>query len=57
MSDADRLLREVFILAYHLKWSRDEVLTLPVAERRRYLELLRDQLEREAESAGEGASR
>jgi Family of unknown function (DUF6760) len=57
MSDTDRLLREVFTLAYHLKWSRDDILALPVPERRRYLELLREQLEREAESVGEEVAR
>jgi hypothetical protein len=53
MNDTDRLLREVFTLAYHLHWSPDDILALPVPERRRYLELLREQLEREAESVRE----
>jgi hypothetical protein len=52
VSADDRLIREVFALAYHLKWSRDDILALPVPERRRYLELVREQLRREAESAG-----
>ena len=45
----DGLAREVFALAYHLKWSRAEVLGMPVPDRRRYLELLREQLEHEQE--------
>jgi hypothetical protein len=57
MSDADRLLREVFTLAYHLKWSRDDILALPVPERRSYLELLREQLEHEAEPVREEVGR
>jgi hypothetical protein len=57
MSDTDRLLREVFTLAYHLKWSRDAILALPVLERRRYLELLREQLQRETEFVDEEVGR
>ncbi len=57
MSDTDRLLREVFTLAYHLKWSRDDILSLPVPERLRYLELLGEQLQREAEFVGQEVSR
>jgi hypothetical protein len=57
MNETDRLLREVFTLAYHLKWSRDDILGLPVPERRRYLELLHEQLEREAESVHEEVAR
>jgi len=37
----------VFYLAYHLHWSRDDVMVLPTPERRRYLELLADELERQ----------
>jgi Family of unknown function (DUF6760) len=51
MSAADELRREVFALAYHLKWSPADVLALPVVERRAYLELLAEQLEREREAA------
>lgn len=50
MSDADALRREVFTLAYHLHWSPDAILAQPVGERRAYLRLLQEQLEREEEA-------
>jgi hypothetical protein len=50
-SEHDGLRREIFALAYHLKWSPGEILALPVDERRAYLELLAAQLEREQEAA------
>jgi hypothetical protein len=50
VSDADALRREVFTLAYHLHWSPDAVLAQPVGERRAYLRLLQEQLEREEEA-------
>ena len=40
-------MQEVFSLAYYLHWSRDDILSLPIPERRRYLQLLAEQLERE----------
>lgn len=49
----DGLRREVFALAYHLKWSVVDILALPVDERRAYLALLADQLDREHDAAGE----
>lgn len=54
MSAEDTLAQEVFFLAYHLHWSRTEILALPVPERRRYVELLEDQLKREAEAVKRG---
>ena len=53
MSNEDALRREVFMLAYHLHWSPDAALDLPVCERRAYTELLRDQLEREQQPMNE----
>jgi Family of unknown function (DUF6760) len=50
------LLQEVFFLAYHLHWSRDAILGLPVPERGRYVELLQDQL-RQEEQAVRAASK
>jgi hypothetical protein len=41
------LMQEIFSLAYYLHWSREDILSLPILERRRYLELLVDQLQRE----------
>jgi hypothetical protein len=43
----------VFYLAYHLHWARDEVLDLPTPERRAYLELLAEQIDREQRAADE----
>jgi hypothetical protein len=51
----DALRREVFALAYHLKWSPAEILALPITERRAFLELLAEQLEAERAAAGGGA--
>ena len=48
------LRQETFALAYHLHWSRDDVLALPTPERLRYLELLSEQMERERESLERG---
>ncbi len=45
--------QQVFYLAYHLHWGRDEVLSLATDERRTYLRLLQEQLEREQESVAE----
>jgi hypothetical protein len=53
----DALRREVFALAYHLKWSPAEILGLPIADRRAYLELLAEQLEAERRAVAEGAER
>jgi hypothetical protein len=49
----DQIRREVFYLAYHLHWGRDEVMDLPTPERRAYLELLAEQIEREQRAADE----
>ena len=46
----DVLFQEVFSLAYYLHWSREDILTLPILERRRYLELLVEQLQREQQT-------
>jgi hypothetical protein len=44
------LLQEVFLLAYYLHWSRDDILNLPIPERHRYLTLLADQLHQERQT-------
>ena len=51
----DNLPQEVFFLAYHLHWSHDEILSLDWAERRTYLQLLVDQIERENKSVKEAS--
>lgn len=56
MTGEDAVRREVFALAYHLKWSWRDVLDLPITERREYLRLLADQLESERAAAGQGAT-
>ena len=40
-------MHEVFFLAYHLHWSRQDILDLSVPERLGYVELLQEQLKRE----------
>ena len=45
MSEEEGLTQEVFFLAYHLHWSREEILALPIGERRTYVELLVKRLE------------
>jgi hypothetical protein len=46
----EQLRREVFALAYHLKWSQAEILNLDLQERREYLRLLSEQIERESQA-------
>jgi Family of unknown function (DUF6760) len=41
------LRREVFFLAYHLHWSWEELMSLDSAERRAFVALLVEQIERE----------
>lgn len=50
MSGEEALTQEIFFLAYHLHWSREEILRLPVPERRKYVEMLEEQLKREQEA-------
>ena len=41
------LRAEIFFLAYHLHWSWSELMDLDCAERRSYVRLLVEQIERE----------
>ena len=41
------LRQEVFFLAYHLHWSWSEIMDLESSERRMFVELLSEQIERE----------
>lgn len=45
--DAEGLRKEIFFLAYHLHWSWGELMNLEVEERRAYVGLLMEQIERE----------
>jgi hypothetical protein len=45
--DEEELRREVFFLAYHLHWSWSEITSLDIVERRAYVRLLVEQIERE----------
>ena len=47
MKDQDRLYEEIHCLAYYYHWSPGEILAQTRATRRRYLELLTRQLDRE----------
>ena len=40
----------MFFLAYHLHWSRDDILDLPTEERWDYVRRLTEQLENETEA-------
>ena len=48
MSGNNQLEREVHWLAFHYHWSEEEILSLPTAKRKRYVELVNATL------AGEG---
>ena len=41
------LRKEIFFLAYHLHWSHSELMALDSAERRAFVKLLIEQIERE----------
>ncbi|HEX8573150.1 MAG TPA: DUF6760 family protein [Allosphingosinicella sp.] len=41
------LRQEVFFLAYHLHWSWSEIMDLDCSERRTFVKLLAEQIERE----------
>jgi hypothetical protein len=47
----DMLLREVHYLAYHYHWSESEIMDMTRDRRRRYVEVLADEIERLNESA------
>jgi hypothetical protein len=47
--DLDGLRNEIFFLAYHLHWSWEELMDLETTERRAYVRLLVEQIERENE--------
>ena len=53
----DDLRREIFFLAYHLHWSWEELIGLDVAERRAFVQLLVDQIERENDRLAEAQRR
>jgi hypothetical protein len=44
---ADALRQEIFFLAYHLHWAWSEIVGLVTSERRAFVKLLAEQIERE----------
>ena len=52
----DQLRKEVFALGYHLSWSHTEIMDLDIAERREYLRLLSEQIERENQAMQRAAN-
>lgn len=44
---AEALRQEIFFLAYHLHWAWSEIVGLPTSERRDFVKLLAEQIERE----------
>lgn len=47
LDGGEALRREVFYLAYHLHWSWESILNMNMLERRAYVGLLADQIQRE----------
>jgi hypothetical protein len=54
---AEALRSEIFFLAYHLHWAWRELMELDSAERRAYVQLLVEQIERENERIHEAGRR
>jgi hypothetical protein len=54
---AGALRQEAFFLAYHLHWSWTEIMSLPSAERREFVRLLSEQIERENAQINSARSR
>jgi hypothetical protein len=52
----DALQQEMFFLAYHLHWSWSELMALESQERRTFVGLLAEQIEREREQLAKGRS-
>lgn len=44
---AEALRQEIFFLAYHLHWSHGEIIGMASPERRAFVKLLAEQIERE----------
>ncbi|HXQ45450.1 MAG TPA: hypothetical protein VN806_02475 [Caulobacteraceae bacterium] len=58
--NAQRLREETFYLAYHLHWSRDDILALETPERRDYVRMLAARIEADnaaAEQLADGLRR
>jgi hypothetical protein len=55
--DLDALRGEIFFLAYHLHWAWGELMDLDTDERRAYVRLLVEQIERENERLEESRRR
>jgi hypothetical protein len=49
------LRQEVFYLGYHLHWSYTEIMDLDHEERRAYLALLSEQIERESQAISQAS--
>lgn len=56
MIDLEQLRREIFYLAYHLHWAHEDILGLATDERRAFLELLNEQLQREQQSVNQASN-
>lgn len=48
----DLLYREIHYLAYHYHWGEREIMELPLEKRRRYIEVLADEIERLNDAVG-----
>lgn len=52
----EHLRREVFFLGYHLHWPYGEIMRMETAERREFVRLLADAIERQNEAAERAAA-
>lgn len=53
MTHEDQLRQEIFHLGYRLHWGHDELMALAIDDRRAYVRLLIEALERETEAMRE----
>lgn len=57
VGSVEQLRREIFYLAYHLHWAYEEIMSLETGERREFLRLLTEQLEREKQAVDQARPR
>ena len=53
LGGAARLREEAFYLAYHLHWSRTEIMSLDISERLEFVRMLAERIEAENKAADE----
>lgn len=53
----EQLRKEVFFLGYHLHWAYAEIMDLDLDERREFIRLLAEQIEKEAQAVKNASRR